>query len=291
MTTVDIIHAFTHNPPGVFPKKALQAAMAQPDEVSPRLIEILQKGADDITALADTRDDNGFLYGMFLLAQFKEAAGLQPLIDFFSTGGMTAIMLTGDVVTENLNKLFAAMAEQDRTPLLKLIEDQNQNSFVRAAAIESLLCLVAWDIVDLAEVELYFLDLLTKKLEREPSHVWNYLADAASRIGSNKLQKALKNAYEQQLASDTYVPWDTAKELLNRSHEENMADLRNDAGLAPINNVIAEMENWACFTPVAERIAPIKIPRQQAVTTTPAKTGRNAPCPCGSGKKYKKCCQ
>jgi hypothetical protein len=23
---------------------------------------------------------------------------------------------------------------------------------------------------------------------------------------------------------------------------------------------------------------------------TPAKTGRNAPCPCGSGRKYKKCC-
>jgi len=30
-----------------------------------------------------------------------------------------------------------------------------------------------------------------------------------------------------------------------------------------------------------------------AVTTvkrTAAKVGRNAPCPCGSGKKYKKCC-
>lgn len=25
--------------------------------------------------------------------------------------------------------------------------------------------------------------------------------------------------------------------------------------------------------------------------TTPAKTGRNAPCPCGSGKKYKNCCE
>ncbi|WP_304055492.1 SEC-C metal-binding domain-containing protein [Nitrosomonas communis] len=24
--------------------------------------------------------------------------------------------------------------------------------------------------------------------------------------------------------------------------------------------------------------------------TTPAKVGRNDPCPCGSGKKYKKCC-
>ncbi|EMF0406572.1 SEC-C domain-containing protein [Enterococcus durans] len=28
-------------------------------------------------------------------------------------------------------------------------------------------------------------------------------------------------------------------------------------------------------------------PRTQ---TKPEKVGRNSPCPCGSGKKYKKCC-
>ncbi len=32
--------------------------------------------------------------------------------------------------------------------------------------------------------------------------------------------------------------------------------------------------------------APIEMPLK---TTTP-KVGRNDPCPCGSGKKYKKCC-
>ncbi len=33
-------------------------------------------------------------------------------------------------------------------------------------------------------------------------------------------------------------------------------------------------------------------PRPQAPVRTPAgeKVGRNDPCPCGSGKKYKKCC-
>ena len=31
-------------------------------------------------------------------------------------------------------------------------------------------------------------------------------------------------------------------------------------------------------------------PKQQTVTRDSAKVGRNAPCPCGSGKKYKKCC-
>jgi tetratricopeptide (TPR) repeat protein len=33
------------------------------------------------------------------------------------------------------------------------------------------------------------------------------------------------------------------------------------------------------------------IPLLGKVTTTMTKTGRNDPCPCGSGKKYKRCCQ
>ncbi len=290
MNTTDIIHAFTHNPPGVFPQEALQAAMDQPQEISPMLVKILQKGAYDITGLASTNDDNGFLYAMFLLAQFEEEKGLQPLIDFFCTTGMTAIMLTGDVVTENLNKLFAGMARKNTAPLMTLIEDREQNGFVRAAAIEALLSLVAWGDMHIDTVEDYFLQLLTGKLEKDPSHVWNYLSDAASRLGTTQLTEPLEKAYADNLASDTYIPWQDAKKLLARPPAETLADLKQDQGLSPITNVIEEMQGWACFTPQEERIAPIKIPKPKKPRENNSKTGRNDPCPCGSGKKSKKCC-
>ena len=31
-------------------------------------------------------------------------------------------------------------------------------------------------------------------------------------------------------------------------------------------------------------------PRAQPVVSKPHQTGRNDPCPCGSGKKFKRCC-
>ena len=34
----------------------------------------------------------------------------------------------------------------------------------------------------------------------------------------------------------------------------------------------------------------MEAPKQQPVRKTEPKVGRNDPCPCGSGKKYKKCC-
>jgi uncharacterized protein YchJ len=63
------------------------------------------------------------------------------------------------------------------------------------------------------------------------------------------------------------------------------------------------MEWWASFRDnppsQAKGGAPIfgqsnlKPPQTAAISqvkNTKAKTGRNEPCPCGSGKKYKKCC-
>lgn len=290
MNTAEIIHAFTHNPPGVFPREALQSGMAQAREITPHLVDLLQKGADDITGLANTRDDNGFLYSMFLLAQFREKKGLQPLIAFFTGDHTTAIMLTGDVVTETLSKLLAGMAGNDLTPLTELIEDPAQNSFVRAAAIEALLCLVAWDEAGVETIEDYFRELLTDKLEKEPSHVWNYLADGVSRLGTNRCATPLERAYEANLTNETFISWNDARELLQRSPAENLKDLKEDQGLAPITDVIEEMQAWACFTPVTERLQPIKIPRPGQPVQDGEKIGRNDPCPCGSGKKYKKCC-
>jgi preprotein translocase subunit SecA len=58
------------------------------------------------------------------------------------------------------------------------------------------------------------------------------------------------------------------------------------------------MHWWACFSPRKEsrpnlaepfRAAAVRHDAGPGVRSKP-KVGRNAPCPCGSGKKYKRCC-
>lgn len=39
------------------------------------------------------------------------------------------------------------------------------------------------------------------------------------------------------------------------------------------------------------RLVPMKVPpTERQMARRPPKVGRNEPCPCGSGKKFKKCC-
>jgi preprotein translocase subunit SecA len=59
------------------------------------------------------------------------------------------------------------------------------------------------------------------------------------------------------------------------------------ASLRYVRDVEAEIGTWAAFRD-EEPASPAFVP-VLPVRTTP-KVGRNDPCPCGSGKKYKKCC-
>jgi preprotein translocase subunit SecA len=50
-----------------------------------------------------------------------------------------------------------------------------------------------------------------------------------------------------------------------------------------------ELEEWDGILDADERIA-IRTQYRKDVQAVSTKVGRNDPCPCGSGKKYKKCC-
>jgi preprotein translocase subunit SecA len=66
-----------------------------------------------------------------------------------------------------------------------------------------------------------------------------------------------------------------------------MDDLSDEA-----NTVKEETGNIYDETAAQQEVAtkPIEAPKQQPIKRDQPKVGRNDPCPCGSGKKYKKCC-
>jgi uncharacterized protein YecA (UPF0149 family) len=65
--------------------------------------------------------------------------------------------------------------------------------------------------------------------------------------------------------------------MLAEGKEATLAYLRKRRHYQLIDDVIREMEWWACFD-----APPPPRPKKKA--------GRNDPCPCGSGRKYKHCC-
>jgi uncharacterized protein len=70
--------------------------------------------------------------------------------------------------------------------------------------------------------------------------------------------------------------------------EEGWEELENNKELADRHQELADAIG-ACVIGIRD----YWLPHRKAASTfrrTEAKVGRNDPCPCGSGKKYKKCC-
>ncbi len=82
----------------------------------------------------------------------------------------------------------------------------------------------------------------------------------------------------EEMEEDTVVSLDFDKEKLYKNMVAAKADW------------LYGLEQWnAILTPERQK----ELYKEQKISTTvvkPPKIGRNDPCPCGSGKKYKKCC-
>ena len=138
-------------------------------------------------------------------------------------------------------------------------------------------------------------------LEQWRSIAYNQNAD------KNKLQRFWanyfnieKNIYEQLLENPDEVVSGTVKELAEKYGQDVMTmvgflDGINDSLKVP--NPIDAKADWLYNLPQWDKIfteekkKTLYMEQKKSGTVVkPHKVGRNDPCPCGSGKKYKHCC-
>jgi hypothetical protein len=258
---------------GYFPRGPLKAAVARQEEITPHLLAIVEEGARDIDRLVEDEATMGPIYAFYLLAQFREERAYPLIVDFFSIPGEVTLEVTGDFVTESLDRVLASVSGGDMGPMLALARQASANEYVRAAAVSAPLCLVAEGVRERDEVVARFRDLFHGGLEREPSYAWDALIIASTDLYPEELMGEIRQAYADELLPDDWsIGLDWVERNLARGKEVVLAELRENRHYQLIDDVIAETEWWASFEPM------------------PKDVGRNDRCPCGSGLKYKRCC-
>ena len=297
MTIPEIIKALNHPPPGTFPAEALSEAVAQREVITPELLRCLEGAAADPSAAAERQDEMLPFFAVYLLAQFRETRAYAPLVRIVSAPGEIPYQLFEDIITDGLDRILASVYDGNSAPLRYLVENESVDQFVRSAAIDTLLVLLDSGQMPRKTVVEYFRELLQGKMERFPSFAWDALAGAVSKLPAPELLPELRQANEAGLLDSDVADFvELEQEVLAPE-----ADRRERRPL--ITDVLAELEGWACFQPLGvwdrfpsetpgfeeEFLPPPPYVPPQPYVRGP-KIGRNDPCPCGSGKKYKKCC-
>ena len=265
---------------GTFPRRALQQAIVRRKQITPQLLSILEYAGQNMQELVHRESYMAHIYAMYLLAQFREQRAYPLIVRFFSAPGEISHDLTGDVITEDLGRILASVSGGDVGPMASLIENEQANEYVRDAALVGLVTLVACGEIPRDEIVAYFQSLFRGKLARDHSLVWSALVSACVRLYPGELVEDVEQAFEDGLVDLVYIGFESVERALALGKDRMLRDLKADSRYTLIEDTIEEMEWWACFDTPAEQLMP----------DWPKKIGRNDPCPCGSGKKYKRCC-
>lgn len=260
---------------GTFPRRALKEAVSRRHEVTPILLEILADAVVDAEELLEDDDYMGHYYSMYLLAQFRERRAYPLIVELFSLPDEIGVELTGDIVTEGLDRILASVSRGDTSLIKRLAEDEAADEYARNAALEALLCSVVAGEQSRGEVMAYYKSLFNGVAIREPSHFWNGLVSCSTDLYPAEVREEIGRAFANGLVDETFIDMEFIEGKLALGEEAVLAELRGGRHKL-VEDVIAEMEWWACF--------------HEGPAERGRKVGRNEACPCGSGRKYKKCC-
>jgi len=300
METAEILHQF-ERATGKFARAAVEAAVARREAITPKLLRILEETVDQAAQLDAEGDYMAHLYAMFLLAQFRETRAYPLVVRFASLPGDLLDSLCGDFITEDLGQILASVCGGELAGIQSLIENEGTDEWVRGAALSSLVTLVAAGQKNRDEIVSYFAGLFRGKLVRKWSHVWDTLVSYSSDLYPAELLDDIDHAYTEGLVDPGYIGFDDVKRDLAMGKDRILARLADNPHRRLVEDTAAEMGWWACFREYSQNRGKNTAQAGARANLNPAagssqigkatpKTGRNEPCPCGSGKKYKKCC-
>ena len=274
------------------PAMSLAAAEKHQEQMVEPFLQVVERALANPGAVS--RADALLIpYALVFLGKWREPRALPLVIRWLAMSAEARLDLAPDYVEKGGARLLAATCDGNLEPIKHLIHDQAANILSRGQAMVALAVLVGWKERPQPEIAEYFAWLAREGLPRERSVLWDSLAGCCVDIEALDVFDDLRRAINEQLINPVYLTPDELARVTASPPGQQLEWFRRRN--PPLDNIAIET-GWTglearsndsadgVITPLADDQG---IPQPYLA---PTKTGRNDPCPCGSGKKFKKCC-
>ena len=255
------------------------------------------------TSGADRSDETASAVLFILhLAGEKQDTRVFSLLCRLAQDGEAAEAVLGDTTTTTFKQILISTYDGHLDTLKGLIEAAEADEFVRASALQVLAYLTATGRIPREETEAYLTRLYDTLQPQQESFVWSGWVLAIGLLGLETLSGVVHQAFGRGLIEPMVMGSDDFRRDLERTLADpvRMAGFEYDL-IGPLEDAIGELSGWSAFSDAAkqdqDRWATSPEDAGLAFADTPLPfvdpfkgVGRNDPCPCGSGKKFKKCC-
>jgi hypothetical protein len=220
-------------------------------------------------------------FGLHLLAEKRETEALDPLLAVALEGEALYDMI-GDATAETLPAILISLHDGDPGKLKRLIEAAGADPWARVAALECYAWLVASGEIPPEAGRDYLRSLFETLEPREAHPVWYGWQGCVALLGLAELEPLAARVFRSGYVESEIMDFeDFQADLRAYRVAADRLDSFAGRGLQPIDDALDAL---AAFEEEEEQepLKPLENPSRDI--------GRNDPCPCGSGKKYKKCC-
>jgi len=294
MDTGAILRELTHAES--LPKEALKAATAQRVEMLPLFLNEIE---GYLALEPHARAKQTPLFFIFhLLGEWRERAAYRPLVRLLRLPGREIDAIFGDGITTTSHRVMAAVFDNDPQPLYDIILDPNAEQFIRSRMCEALAMITLRGDFDRALAGQFLRDAFIEMQPQAENFIWVGWQSAIAMLGINDLKSLVKKAFDRGFIDSHILGFDHFEQDLKRGIEHHGEPSRSDdPEYTRFGDTIEELSEWYCFTEhyseEQERWrlqAEFNRALSQRAQNPFKGVGRNDPCPCGSGKKFKKCC-
>lgn len=299
-TEIERVMTGLKSPGRKLPRVEIEDVRQHKELFIPLLINSIDQAIAAVRADNDPEGDTHF-FAAFLLTEFEVHAAFPVMLEGFL---LHRDVLYGDAVHEFFPSLLALFLKEDTAKLEEIVQNTSLDMYVRWAAATTYMNWVRDGVMTRDEVVAKLHANLRRSLESGDHELVGPFICLLADLAAHEALDTIRDAFERDLVDPFLVDLEGVEASIDAGDAEVQKSLhrRRPTGMP---DTIAELSKWAAFSEQPGRVAkkpalqnPVShLPRaanvqekKMPVAGADAKVGRNDPCPCGSGKKFKKCC-
>ncbi|MCE9544449.1 MAG: DUF1186 domain-containing protein [Planctomycetia bacterium] len=297
---------------GELPEAAILAARGHSAAITPKLIEAIE------TATATLRrgepfDGNLPFYAFYLLGEFRATEALPAIVEALSLPEVELEILLGDALTMAGSRVLAYLASDRQDVIDALIDNRLLYEYVRWEAAGSLKYLVRDGLITReAAVERLRFHLRTA-IDNFDEPVIGFLVCELDILFPAEAKVEIDEAFDKGFVEQGLIDRDCLARTYAKG-EEGVREYWKQHEYSAHLDILEEFRGWKGHDDGGEEegfqenlvgiddkfvdIDDFGLPEMETTLPPPIDQpiraerhpGRNDPCSCGSGKKYKKCC-
>lgn len=267
-----------------FPEEPFRIISANPELAIPYLNSAIEK------AILEKDDlDEGYqlhFYALYLLGQFQEKKSFSKIMELISLPSETLDRLIGDAVTTNLCDILYNTYDGNMELLKKSVQDPDIDDYARSSILKTMEQLYLDGNLDKEEFQDFIRQIVYDR-EEIGEYIYTELAYVICNCFFVEMFPELRQLFADERVDEYGIGgFAECVDMMFKDKEEICRTPMNAADL---------LRGWAMFDQPKQKDSRKKNTKalSQAAKGKPekkTKIGRNDPCPCGSGKKYKQCC-